>query len=42
MELNGLKRGALRKPFHLRIDKGDIKGFQTNFETLFLPVSVTV
>ena len=23
-------------------DKGDLKGFQTNFETLFLPVSVTV
>ena len=27
---------------HLRNDKGDLKGFQTNFETLFLRVSVTI
>ena len=26
----------------LRNDKGDLKGFQTNFETLFLQVSVTI
>ena len=26
------------KDFHLRNDKGDLKGFQTNFETLFLQV----
>ena len=26
---------------HLRNDKDDLKGFQTNFETLFLQVSVT-
>ena len=30
------------KHFHLRIDKDDIKGLQTNFETLFLQVSVTI
>ena len=28
--------------FHLRNDKGDLKGFQTNFETSFLQVSVTI
>ena len=28
--------------FHFRNDKGDLKGFQTNFETLFLQVSVTI
>ena len=26
------------KDFRLRNDKGDLKGFQTNFETLFLQV----
>ena len=26
------------KDFHLRNDKGDLKGFQTNFETLFSQV----
>ena len=26
---------ASPKHFHLRNDKGDLKGFQTNFETLF-------
>ena len=26
------------KDFHLCNDKGDLKGFQTNFETLFLQV----
>ena len=30
------------KHFHLCNDKGDLKGFQTNFETLFLQVSVTI
>ena len=30
-----LKRDALPKHFALRNDKGDLKGFQTNFETLF-------
>ena len=33
---------ASPKHFHLRNDKGDLKGFQTNFETLFLQVSVTI
>ena len=28
--------------FHFRYDKSDLKGFQTNFETLFLQVSVTI
>ena len=28
--------------FHLRYDKSDLKGFQINFETLFLQVSVTI
>ena len=28
--------------FHLHNDKGDLKGFQTKFETLFLQVSVTI
>ena len=37
-----LKREASPKHFHLRNDKGDLKGFQTNFETLFLQVSVTI
>ena len=30
------------KHIHLRNDKGDLKGFLTNFETLFLQVSVTI
>ena len=33
---------ASPKHFHLRNDKGDLKGFQINFETLFLQVSVTI
>ena len=28
--------------FYFHNDKGDLKGFQTNFETLFLQVSVTI
>ena len=35
-------RDTSPKHFHLRIDKDDIKGLQTNFETLFLQVSVTI
>ena len=35
-------RDASAKHFHFRNDKGDLKGFQTNFETLFLQVSVTI
>ena len=38
----GVKQIASPKHFHLRNDKGDLKGFQTNFETLFLQVSVTI
>ena len=30
------------KHFHFRNDKGDLKGFQRNFETLFSQVSVTI
>ena len=30
-----LKRDASPKHFALRNDKGDLKGFQTNFETFF-------
>ena len=30
-----LKSDASPKHFHLRNDKGDLKGFRTNFETLF-------
>ena len=37
-----LKRDDSPKHFHFRKDKGDLKGFQTNFETLFLLVSVTI
>ena len=33
---------ASPKHFHLRKDKVDLKGFQTNFEILFLKVSVTI
>ena len=40
MEVMQIKRDV--KHFHLRKDKGDLKGFQTNFETLFLQVSVTI
>ena len=39
---NKLKRDASLEHFHLRNDKGDLKGFQTKFETLFLQVSVTI
>ena len=28
--------------FHFRNDKGDLKGFERNFKTLFLQVSVTI
>ena len=28
-----LKRDASPKHFHMRNDKGDLKGFQTNFES---------
>ena len=30
------------RDFLLRNDKDDLKGFQTNFETLFLQVSATI
>ena len=36
-----LKREASPKHFHLCNDKGDLKRFQTNFETLFLQLFVT-
>ena len=42
IEVMQLKRDATPIYFHLRTDKGDLKGFQTNFETLFLQVSVTI
>ena len=37
-----LKRDASPQHFYLCNDKGDLKGFQINFETLFLQVSVTI
>ena len=37
-----LKRDASPQHFHLCNDKGDLKDFQINFETLFLQVSVTI
>ena len=36
------ERDLTAKYFYLRGDKGDLKGFQTNFKTLFLQVSVTI
>ena len=30
-----IKGRCFTKTFHLRNDKGDLKGFQTNLETLF-------
>ena len=41
IEVMQFKKRYFTEIFHLRIDKGDLKGFQTNFETLFLQVSVT-
>ena len=37
-----LKREASLKDFYLCNNKCDLKGFQTNFETFFLQVSVTI
>ena len=42
IEVMQIKETCLTENFHLRNDKGDLKGFQTNFETLFLQVSVTI
>ena len=37
-----LKRKAPLKHLYLYNDEGDLLGFQTNLETLFLQVSVTI
>ena len=34
IEVMQIKETCLTENFHLRNDKGDLKGFQTNFETL--------
>ena len=36
IEVMQIERDASPKHFLLRNDKGDLKGFQINFETLFL------
>ena len=42
IEVMQIKKRCLTETFHLCKDKGDFKGFQTDFETLFLQVSVTI
>ena len=42
IEVMQIKERCYTEYFHLRTDKGNLKGFQTNFETLFLQVSVTI
>ena len=42
IEVMEIKERCLTETFHLRKDKGDLKGFQTNFGTLFLQLSVTI
>ena len=37
-----IQERCLSETFSFDNDKGDLKGFQTNFETLFLQVSVTI
>ena len=39
IEVSKIKERSFTKDFHLRNDKGDLKGFQTN---LLLQVSVTI
>ena len=42
IEVTQIKERYLTETFHLHNDKGDLKAFLTNFETLFLQVSVTI
>ena len=42
IEVIQIKERYFTETFSLRIDKVDLKGLQTNFETLFLQVSVTI
>ena len=41
-EVIQIKREVSPKYFYLRSDKGDLKGFQTNFEKFFSQESVTI
>ena len=42
IEVMQIKERCFTETFSLRDSKDDLKGFQTNFETLFLQVSVTI
>ena len=42
IEVMQIKERCFTETFHLLNDKSDFKGFQINFETLFLQVSVTI
>ena len=42
VKIEVMQINASPKHFHQRNDKGDLKGFQKNFETLFLQVSVAI
>ena len=42
IEVMQIKERCLLENFHLRNDKGDLKGFQTNFETIIIQVTVTI
>ena len=41
-EIMQIKERELTDYFYLRRDKGDLKGFQTNFKTLFLQETITI
>ena len=41
-EMMQIKERDFIEIFHLRSDKGDLRGFQTNFEIFFLQVSVVI
>ena len=42
IEVMQIKERYFTETVSLRNDNSDLKGFQTNFETLFLQVSVTI
>ena len=42
IEVMQIKERCFTETFIMRNDKGDLKGLQTNFETLFLQVCVTI
>ena len=41
-EMMQIKERDFIEIFHLRSDKGDLRGFQTNFEIFFLQLSVVI